>query len=139
MLNKIKGIEEILELAKEEIENNDENVTATLDLEDLKALKSLYDLYQQEKEKNKELETYLKQYLDGELITAKQGKFFEKMVKENYVRKNKIKEKIEDYEKMIEGTFKDNTWYGQNRRDNCYEIIKVLKELLEGKQNDNKI
>lgn len=133
MLNKIKGIEEILELAKEEIENNDENVTATLDLEDLKALKSLYDLYQQEKEKNKELETHLKQYLDGELITAKQGKFFEKMVKENYVRKNKIKEKIEDYEKMIEGTFKDNTWYGQNRQDNCYEIIKVLKELLEGK------
>ena len=54
-------------------------------------------------------------------------------IRSNYILKGKIKEKIEDYEKMIEGTFKDNTWNGQNRRDNCYEIIKVLENLLEEK------
>lgn len=45
----------------------------------------------EEKEKNKELEEHQKQFLDGELITAKQGKFFEKMIKENYIRKDKLK------------------------------------------------
>lgn len=56
MSEEIKDIIEILELAKEEIENNNENITATLDLQDLKSLKNLLDLYQKEKEKNKELE-----------------------------------------------------------------------------------
>ena len=51
---------------------------------------------EQEKEKNKELETHLKQYLDGELITAKQGKFFEKMIKENYISKDKIRKFIKE-------------------------------------------
>lgn len=46
---------------------------------------------EQEKEKNEELEKHQKQYLDGELITAKQGKFSEKMIKENYIRKDKLK------------------------------------------------
>ena len=50
----------------------------------------------QEKENNKELEEHQRQYLDGELITAKQGKFFEKMIKENYIRKDKIKKLIDE-------------------------------------------
>ena len=56
----IKDIIEILELSKEEIENNNENITATLDLQDLKSLKNLYDIYQAEKEKNKALKEGLK-------------------------------------------------------------------------------
>lgn len=123
-MEEIKDIVEILELVKEELKNNDENTSAILDLKDLKALKNLYDLYQetekerdgiyndyqdlgkenlklqeeleQEKEKNKELEEHQRQYLDGELITAKQGKFFEKMIKENYIRKDKIKKFIDE-------------------------------------------
>lgn len=51
---------------------------------------------EQQKEKNKEVEEHQRQYLDGELITAKQGKFFEKMIKENYIRKDKIKELLEN-------------------------------------------
>lgn len=51
---------------------------------------------EQEKEKNKELEKHQRQYLDGELITAKQGKFFEKMIKENYISKDKIMEILEN-------------------------------------------
>lgn len=56
----IKDIVEILELSKEEIGSNNENITATLDLQDLKSLKNLYDLYQAEKEKNKALKEGLK-------------------------------------------------------------------------------
>lgn len=41
----IKDIIEILDLCKEDIENNNENISATLDFKDLKSLKSLYDLY----------------------------------------------------------------------------------------------
>ena len=54
-MEEIKDIIEILELAKEEIENNDENITATLDLQDLKSLKNLYELYKKEIEKNKKI------------------------------------------------------------------------------------
>ena len=41
----IKNLTEIIELSKEEIENNNENVTAILDLEDLKSLKNILDNY----------------------------------------------------------------------------------------------
>lgn len=54
----IEDIIEILALCDEEIKNNDENVTATLDLQDLKALKRLWDLYNKEIEM-KNLQTKL--------------------------------------------------------------------------------
>ena len=165
----IEDIIEILALCDEEIKNNDENITATLDLQDLKALKNLWNLYnkkiedlnqikhlhQQEKEKNeeleyqnkilqeknqdykcnydimaeqkekalekvKQLEEHQKQYLDGELITAKQGKFFEKMIKENYISKDKIREKIEQAKQKADD-------------DNLDKYIKISawEELLE--------
>lgn len=53
--NKLKNIEEILELCREELPYN-EDISATLDCEDLKSLECLYKIYQQEKEKNKKLE-----------------------------------------------------------------------------------
>ena len=52
---KIKNIEEILELCREELPYN-EDISATLDCEDLESLECLYNLYNQEKEKNKKLE-----------------------------------------------------------------------------------
>ena len=74
------------------------NIKVSMCEDDKKVLLDLITLcidlnrnYKKEKEKNKKLETHLKQYLDGELITAKQGKFFEKMIKENYIRKDKLK------------------------------------------------
>lgn len=81
----IQDIIEILELAKEEINNNDENVTAILDLQDLKALQRLYELYQQEKEKNK-------RYINGDVFTKNQAK----NVIENYIPKDKIRELVEN-------------------------------------------
>lgn len=41
--NKYKNLKEIVELSKEQIDNNDENVSAVLDLEDLKELKQVLE------------------------------------------------------------------------------------------------
>ena len=48
-MEEFKNLKEIIELCKDELENNDENVNATLDFEDLKELQNLIN-------KNKELE-----------------------------------------------------------------------------------
>lgn len=85
---------------------------------------------EQEKEKNKELEKHQRQYLDGELITAKQGKFFEKMIKENYIRKDKIKaivdENIPKQPNIITGEIE----YTPNTNANSFLVQDIL-ELLE--------
>jgi len=78
IINKhIKNLEEITELVKEEIENDNENISAILDLEDLKSLKCLLDLYNQ--------------FEQGLIFSSKQIKYIE----DNFVKKDKIKE-LED-------------------------------------------
>ena len=111
MSEEIKDIIEILELAKEDIENNNENITATLDLQDLKSLKKLLDLYQKEKEKNDKIKTLLEQgkttinfseeklkklseeigYLIGSEGTVEQAELFEIMLKDYNTRIEFIK------------------------------------------------
>ena len=49
----------------------------------------------------------------------------------NYISKDKIREKIEEYNKMINATYGDMTHHGDVRRDNCIEIKNVLLEILE--------
>ena len=39
----IRNLTEIIDLCKDEIENNDENISAILDLEDLKSLKNILE------------------------------------------------------------------------------------------------
>ena len=46
----IKNLSEIIELCEEEINNNDENVSAILDLTDLKSLRNLIKEYKNLKE-----------------------------------------------------------------------------------------
>lgn len=84
----IKDVIEILELAKEEIENNNENITATLDLQDLKSLKNLYDLYNKEKALNEELQIRYKIENDK----------YNKEKEKNKKLENKIKGKINNLE-----------------------------------------
>lgn len=61
---KIKNIEEILELCREELPYN-EDISATLDCEDLESLECLYKMYKQEKEKNKKIEEEIKCFRDS--------------------------------------------------------------------------
>ena len=130
----IKDIVEIVELAKKEIENNDENITATLDLQDLKSLKGLLDLYKKEKEKReiaeenhkvlsldlgkalKELGLYEDIIIADELVLE---------INKRFVSKDKIKAKIEEYNKQRQ---KAET---QKINDMFVDYIDVLQELLK--------
>lgn len=57
---------------------------------------------------------------------------YKEMVAENnYISKDKIKEKIEEYNKMINATYADLTYYADYRRDVYHEIKNVLQVLLE--------
>ena len=85
MQKDIKNLEEIIELCKEELNNNDKNVTATLDLIDLKELRNLIN-------RTKELEEMLKHRI--KYTNELEQDLFENA--SNYViPKSKVKEKIE--------------------------------------------
>ena len=58
-----------------------------------------------------------------------------KIIELNYIPKSKVKEKIEEYDKMIKATYGDMTVSGKYRRDVCLEIKQNLQELL-GKENN---
>lgn len=113
MSEDIKDIIEILELAKEDIENNNENITATLDLQDLKSLKNLLDLYQKEKEKNLLKEEYNEGYFQGRRD-------------ERNETDNKIKETIEGYTEKSKHPLVN----AQSRREYTF-AIRALQKLLE--------
>lgn len=75
MKEDIKNLEEIINLSKEEIENNDENITAILDLEDLKSLENLLTRYKEIKTEHKIMKRILVEHNlwetllnDGEFI-----------------------------------------------------------------------
>ena len=44
---------------------------------------------------NEELKEHNRKYIDGEIFSAKQIKNFEKQLKQHYIHKDKIREKIE--------------------------------------------
>ena len=90
----IKNLEEIINLCKEEINNNDKNITATLDLEDLKSLINLLTGYKQLEEENKQLEA-----IKDEAIRRYN---FES------IPKSKLKEKIEELDKKRRKFTSDN-------------------------------
>lgn len=52
----IKNLQEIINLCNEELDNEDENVTAVLDLVDLKSLRNLIKAYKELEEENMQLE-----------------------------------------------------------------------------------
>ena len=68
MKKDIKNLTEIVELCKEELDNNDENVTAILDLTDLLSLRNLLKAYKELEETNKkqqaEIEDLRKQKIE---------------------------------------------------------------------------
>jgi len=108
---------------------------------ELNSLKEIEQLHKEENgllrqeldmqiEHNKELEEHQKQYLDGELITAKQGKFFEKMIKENYIRKDKIKEIVDEHIPKQPNIITGKIEYAPNTNANSFLVQDIL-ELLE--------
>ena len=119
------------------------------------SIKGLLDLYNKEIQRNKDLEQIEKEHKEenGRLrekninlkekiirqqeqlniankkILAQKGQL--KVVNNSYIPKSKVKEKIEEYNKMIDATFEEKTCFADNRRNTCMEIIQILQELLE--------
>ena len=79
----------------------------------LKEIEELKDKYSDEKIRN----TIIKRYRE--------------VIEKDYVRKDKIKAKIEEYEKMKEATKMDTTYYGEKRRSVIEGLIAELQSLLE--------
>lgn len=141
----IKDVVEIVELAKEEIENNNESILATLDLQDLKSLNGLLDLYQKEKEKTEELRNQnvelrdeleeknkeiqaveAKNQIAQEIVHSMENDLMLKNGEAYFVPIAKIKVKIEELEEDIKNYEPCTTvWYQLSAE------IDALQELLE--------
>ena len=126
----IKNLSEIIELCEEEINNNDENVSAILDLTDLKSLRNLIKEYKNLKEieenhrkENGELREQVKE-LEEDLTSV--------YLKGIYDERDKwialVKEKIEELNKAYEDSKDEN---GESQYYYPDYTIRVLEELLE--------
>ena len=126
----IKNLSEIIELCEEEINNNDENVSAILDLTDLKSLRNLIKEYKNLKEIE---ENHRKEH--GEL--REQVKELEEDLTSVYLKgiydeRDKwialVEEKIEEINKAYEDSKDEN---GESQYYYPDYTIRVLEELLE--------
>ena len=120
----IKNIEEIIELSKEEIDAKDENITAILDIEDLISLEHTLSDYKRVLKENEELKKSKITYEKFRDIQEKN----KNIVDNNYIPKQKIKDKIEEINKMIAYEHNDAViiQLGKQKR--------VLQKLLESEE-----
>ena len=98
------------------------NISITVGEDDIQAIENLIKGYRKKEEENARI---------GMLNLVQ-----EDMIKElenNAIPKSKVKEKIEEYEKMKKATYTDLTHYGDLRRDTVLEVSQVLQELMEDK------
>ena len=118
----IKNLEEIINLCKEEINNNDKNITATLDLEDLKSLEKLLTRYKEIQLTDKEKEV-VEAYRNLVKITGATGGWVvcdpKQMWSNYFIPKSKVKEKIEELKEIADEDNQDE-----------YIKIQVLQDLL---------
>ena len=110
----IKNLEEIINLCKEEINNNDKNITAILDLEDLKSLKNLLTRYKELEEKNK---TQLEAFELGKESSRKRIEY-------DYIPKSKVKEKIEELKEIKQEKYERVQVFDDTTNACCYQIVK---------------
>ena len=126
----IKNLSEIIELCEEKINNNDENVSAILDLTDLKSLRNLIKEYKNLKEieenhikENGELREQVKE-LEEDLTSV----YLKGIYDERDKRTALVKEKIEEINKAYEDSKDEN---GESQYYYPDYTIRVLEELLE--------
>ena len=95
---------------------------------ELNAIGELLDLYNKEKEKNKLLKSYstnLPENVEMILLTKND---FEKNISTDYISKDKIREKIEEYNIALS---KNQTIYSLNKMEEIRFAIRSMQELLE--------
>ena len=94
----IKNLSEIIQLCEDDIKNNNNNVTATLDLEDLKSLQTVLEALKKLREYCKEL-IYEKQTLTSDLLYSIPKKKIKELV--SYLKLIKRHIALNDEEKAI--------------------------------------
>ena len=128
----IKNLSEIIELCEEEINNNDENVSAILDLTDLKSLRNIIKEYKNLKEieenhrkENGELREQVKE-LEEDLTSV----YLKGIYDERDKRIDLVKEKIEELKKLITEAQKE---LGSASKEYTIYVYQkdILQELLE--------
>ena len=125
-MEEFKNLKEIIELSEEEINNNDENVSAVLDLIDLKELRNLIARYKELEECLKAEESYSKS-LNNDIKSLLHIE-----PNDNFIPKSKVIEKIEElrneYKKISKENFinKNETQKVLNAQIIAYK--KLLKE-----------
>lgn len=88
-------------------------------------LDSVKEIYYTKKDVENLIERNIK--LEGSHGTAyNAGKAFKQ-----HEWKEKIEKKIKEINEMIEGTYTDTTYLGENRRNICLEIKRYLQQLLQ--------
>lgn len=123
----IRNLKEIIELCEEEINNNDENVTAILDLEDLKSLRNLIKANKDLEEENKTLNER------NQYLVKYRAKLEKKLYEsnENYIPVSLVEEKIEELNKQLEEDLQDERKVNSNRFIIICQCKNCLQELLE--------
>lgn len=141
MSEDIKNLSEIIELCQDELNKNDENVTAILDLQDLKSLKNIINDYQRQLEINQEhqkvngeLQQKIKELEDADLTTIYLNGVYDG--KSKALKNNIPKTIIEKAIGNLEYYLKYHLEHPDNKRKYKYkevleQKIKLLKELLE--------
>lgn len=98
--SKIENIAEILELCKDELENNGTEVKAVLDFEDLESLKILYNLCKKEIDENiklkEKIEQIKKEIINFDNSCKKTLKTYDTLTNDNFKFAYMIIKKIED-------------------------------------------
>lgn len=84
------------------------------------SLETLLDLYQKEKEKNRLL-------IEGKFREVADKNSY---IKDNYISKDKIKEKIENLEGYIQENSDEQGYWGSEHQEDIYAKIEILEELL---------
>lgn len=126
-----ENLKEIVDLCKEELEKNDENTTAILDIADLRSLNNILSEYKRlqneldKLQKKYETDTHILQdqldLANAKRVEVEKENLAQKaVIYEDCIQKQKIKDKIEELENA--------NWYCESVKN---QTIRVLKELLE--------
>lgn len=129
MSEDLKNLSEIIELCQDELNKNDENITAILDLQDLKSLKNIINDYKRQVEINQEhqkvngeLRQKIKELEDADLTTI--------YLNGVYDGKHKVNEEIKKIlnVNIIRAINKDGEIF--YNEEVCIEIVKQLKKII---------
>lgn len=133
-MEEFKNLKEIIELCKEELENNDENTHATLDLVDLKELKNLIN-------KNKELEEQIEEYKLNAKENEHEAQENARLFRKEQAKKNEYKEIVEfmasfiwKYDCCKHEIIEDGKCKGLYKEKDCAEkcIIDYFRKKAKG-------